>query len=68
VSGWGQFRGPQRPDDWVATDAPLGLGRFSCPSGQLVLASVCCADVAPTWLAGDTASVPRTLSKTLVPD
>lgn len=45
--------------------APPGPGSFSCPNGQsLVLASVSYTNIALTGLAGDTANVPGTLSKT----
>jgi hypothetical protein len=47
---------------------PLGPGAFACPAGQtLVLSSVSYTNITLTGQAGDTASVPGSLSLVLVP-
>jgi hypothetical protein len=49
------------------TVGPLSSGDFTCPNGQrLVLASVSYTNIKLTGLAGDTADVPGTLSRTFV--
>lgn len=65
VSGGGNFPVRNGQTTGSITVAPPGPGGFSCPSGQtLVLASISYTHITLTGLAGDTASVPGTLSKT----
>lgn len=67
VNGGGNFPVRNGQTTGSITVAPPGPGSFSCPSGQtLVLASVSYTNVTLTGLAGDTANVPGTISKTLV--
>lgn len=65
VSGGGNFPVRNGQTTGSITVSPVGPGSFSCPSGQtLVLASVSYTNITLTGLAGDTATVPGTLSKT----
>jgi hypothetical protein len=65
VSGGGNFPVRNGQTTGSITVAPPGPGGFSCPSGQtLVLASISYTNITLTGLAGDTASVPGTLSRT----
>lgn len=65
VSGGGDFPVRNGQTTGSITVAPPGPGGFSCPNGQrLVLASVSYTNIALTGLAGDTANVPGTLSRT----
>jgi hypothetical protein len=67
VSGAGDFPVRNGRTNGSITVAPPGPGAFSCPNGQrLVLASVAYTHITLTGLAGDTADVPGTLSRTFV--
>ena len=64
VSGGGSFPVRNGSTTGSITVAPPGPGSFSCPSGQsLVLASVSYTNIVLQGAAGDTASVPGTLSE-----
>jgi hypothetical protein len=64
VSGSGDFPVRNGRTNGTITVDPPSEGTFSCPSGQtLVLASVTYTNITLTGLAGDTASVPGTLSR-----
>lgn len=65
VSGGGDFPVRNGQTTGSITVAPPGPGGFSCPNGQrLVLASISYTNIMLTGLAGDTANVPGTISKT----
>jgi hypothetical protein len=65
VSGGGDFPVRNGQTTGSITVAPPGPGGFSCPNGQrLVLASISYTNITLTGLAGDTANVPGTISKT----
>lgn len=65
VSGGGNFPVRNGSTTGSITVAPPGPGSFSCPNGQdLVLASISYTNITLTGSAGDTASVPGTLSQT----
>ena len=67
VSGGGDFPVRNGSATGRITVAPPGPGDFSCPNGQtLVLASVSYTNIVLEGSGGETASVPGTLSKTLV--
>jgi hypothetical protein len=64
VSGGGNFPVRNGSTTGSITVAPPGPGSFSCPNGQtLVLASISYTNIVLQGAAGDTASVPGTLSK-----
>jgi hypothetical protein len=65
VSGGGAFPVRNGSTTGSITVAAPGPGSFSCPNGQdLVLASISYTNITLTGSAGDTASVPGTLSRT----
>jgi hypothetical protein len=65
VGGGGEFDVRNGQTTGSITVAPPGPGSFSCPNGQtLVLASISYSNISLTGSAGDTASVPGTLSRT----
>jgi hypothetical protein len=67
VSGGGDFPVRNGSATGSITVAPPGAGDFSCPNGQtLVLASVSYTNIVLEGSGGETASVPGTISKTLV--
>ena len=67
VSGGGDFPVRNGSATGSITVAPPGPGDFSCPNGQtLVLASVSYTNIVLEGSGGETASVPGTISKTLV--
>ena len=64
VSGGGIFPVRNGQTTGSITVAPPGPGSFSCPNGQtLVLASISYTNIVLQGAAGDTASVPGTLSR-----
>jgi hypothetical protein len=64
VSGGGIFPVRNGQTTGSITVAPPGPGDFSCPNGQtLVLASISYTNIVLQGAAGDTASVPGTLSE-----
>jgi hypothetical protein len=67
VSGGGDFPVRNGSATGSITVAPPGAGDFSCPNGQtLVLASVSYTNIVLEGSGGEAASVPGTISKTLV--
>jgi hypothetical protein len=67
VSSGGDFPVRNGSATGSITVAPPGAGDFSCPNGQtLVLASVSYTNIVLEGSGGETASVPGTISKTLV--
>jgi hypothetical protein len=67
VSGGGSFPVRNGSTTGSITVGPPGPGSFSCPSGQtLVLASVSYTNIVLQGAAGDTASVPGTLSEVFI--
>lgn len=68
VSGTASFPVRNGRTNGSVTVSPPGPGSFSCPPGQkLTFSSVSYSGITLTGLAGDTANVPGTLSKTLTP-
>jgi len=67
VTGGGDFPVRNGSASGSITVGPPGPGSFSCPGGQkLVLAAVSYSNITLTGSGGETASVPGTLSATLV--
>ena len=68
VSGSGDFPVRNGRTNGSVTAGPIGPGDFTCPNGQTrTLSSVSYTNITLTGLAGDTASVPGTLSRTFFP-
>lgn len=68
VSGGGVFPVRNGSTTGSITVGPPGPGGFSCPNGQdRVFASVCYTNIVLAGSAGDTAAVPGTICRTLIP-